>query len=330
MTKICIIGGSGFVGNRLINLIKDNYEIKIIDKKLSKSYPELSVLCDIRNIGCLREVLNGYEIVVHLAAEHTDDVSPFSLYYDVNVQGTKNILEVMDINNIHNLIFTSSVAIYGLNKSNPDEDFPADPFNHYGKSKWQAEEALRDWYEKDPNNRSLTIIRPAVIFGERNRGNVYNLLNQIASGTFIMIGKGMNIKSMVYIENIAAFLKQCIETMKPSYRLYNYVDKPDLNMNDLVRQVEISLNKKIPSLRLPYWLGYLGGFSFDLLARLTGKKYPISTVRIKKFCATTQFDSVAVHRTGFIAPYSISEGLHRTLQYEFLLPVKDQVVYTSE
>ncbi|STH53273.1 UDP-N-acetylglucosamine 4-epimerase (UDP-GlcNAc 4-epimerase) [Escherichia coli] len=53
---------------------------------------------------------------------------------------------------------------------NPDENHPHDPFNHYGKSKWQAEEVLREWYNKAPTERSLTIIRPTVIFGERNRG----------------------------------------------------------------------------------------------------------------------------------------------------------------
>ena len=124
----------------------------------------------------------GKETVVLLAAEHRDD-APVSLYYEVNVQGTQNVLEAMDKANVKNIIFTSSVAIYGLNKQNPDEQHPADPFNHYGKSKWQAEEILRNGTIKT-NNRSLTIIRPTVIFGERNRGNVYNLLNQIASNHF--------------------------------------------------------------------------------------------------------------------------------------------------
>ena len=85
----------------------------------------------------------------------------------------------MDQNGVKNIIFTSSVAVYGLNKKNPNEQRPTDPFNHYGKSKLKAEEVLREWYEKDPENRQVQIIRPTVIFGERNRGNVYNLLKQI-------------------------------------------------------------------------------------------------------------------------------------------------------
>ena len=107
-----------------------------------------------------------------LAAEHRDDVSPISLYYDVNVRGTKNVLDAMDKANVKNIIFTSSVAVYGLNKISPNENHSIDPFNHYGKSKWQAEIIIKNWYEKDPIGKSVTILRPTVIFGERNRGNV--------------------------------------------------------------------------------------------------------------------------------------------------------------
>ena len=123
-----------------------------------------------------------------LAAEHRDDISPKSLYYDVNVKGTKNVLKAMDNAGVKNLIFTSSVAIYGLNKINPDENHPVDPFNHYGKSKWEAELSIKKWYDNNPAGKSITIIRPTVIFGERNRGNVYNLLKQISSGKFLIIG----------------------------------------------------------------------------------------------------------------------------------------------
>jgi nucleoside-diphosphate-sugar epimerase len=63
------------------------------------------------------------------------------------------------------------------------------------------------WQEKDPENRKLVIVRLTVVFGEQNRGNVYNLFRQIASGKFMMIGDGTNRKSMAYVENVAAFLE---------------------------------------------------------------------------------------------------------------------------
>jgi nucleoside-diphosphate-sugar epimerase len=250
------------------------------DKQQNPFFSELTTIGDVRNPADIEKALQEKDAVVLLAAEHRDDVSPTSLYYDVNVQGTKNVLEAMDKAGVKNIIFTSSVAVYGLNKQNPNEEHPADPFNHYGKSKWQAEEVLREWYNQNPQEKSLTIIRPTVIFGERNRGNVYNLLKQIASGKFLMVGKGTNYKSMAYVGNIAAFIKYHLQNTKPGYQVFNYIDKPDLNMNELVSQVEKSLNKHIPSTHFPYWLGMLGGYGFDILGKLTGKKFPVSSVRV--------------------------------------------------
>jgi nucleoside-diphosphate-sugar epimerase len=278
----------------------------------------------------LDEALKSVEVIIHLAAEHRDDVAPTSLYYDVNVEGTKKILNAMDKNNVRSIIFTSSVAVYGLNKDNPNETHKKDPFNHYGKSKSKAEEILIEWYDKDPTNRSLVIIRPTVIFGERNRGNVYNLLKQISSGRFLMIGKGTNKKSMSYVGNIASFIKYQIDHMLPSSSIFNYVDKPDFNMNELVNQVELTMQKTIPSVRIPYWIGLLGGYGIDILSKLTGKKYAVSSVRVKKFCATTQFDATKAHTSGFKAPFKLSEGLHLTLHHEFINQPEDEIIFESE
>jgi len=285
MNNILLIGGSGFIGTHLIDIAKDNFKLTNLDKQVSEKFNSITTIGDVRDTISLSSSMAGQQTVVLLAAEHRDDVSPTSLYYDVNVQGTKNVLAAMDNNGIKNIIFTSSVAIYGLNKQSPNELHPADPFNHYGKSKWLAEEILREWFNKDKENRSLMIIRPTVIFGEYNRGNIYNLLQQIVSGKFLMVGKGNNKKSLAYVGNVAAFIKHCIDTQKPGYNLYNYVDKPDLNMNELIAQIENSLNKKIPAIRFPYWLGMLGGVGFDILSKLTGKTFLVSSVRVKKFCA---------------------------------------------
>lgn len=328
--KVCFVGASGFVGTRLIELVKGDFHLKNVDKQQSHFFPELTVLGDVRDLNSMETELTGFDTVVLLAAEHRDDVSPTSLYYDVNVQGTRNVLAAMKKNGVKNIIFASSVAVYGLNKVNPDESHPEDPFNHYGKSKWQAEEVLREWYNEEPDSRSLTIIRPTVIFGERNRGNVYNLLKQIAGGKFAMVGSGTNYKSMAYVGNIVEFIKYKLLNVEKGYEVYNYVDKPDLNMNQLVAEVEKSLDKKIPSVHLPYAAGMLGGFCFDLLSKVTGKKYAISSVRVKKFCATTQFDATKVHSSGFTAPYTLSEGLDRTLKYEFVHDKKDDITFITE
>jgi nucleoside-diphosphate-sugar epimerase len=329
--KITLIGASGFVGTRLIELLKQkgNHTLRNIDKNNSRFYPEITAIADIRDKEKLKTLLQGQDIVILLAAEHRDDVSPVSLYYDVNVEGTRNVLEAMDACGVKRIIFTSSVAVYGLNKNNPDETHPVDPFNHYGKSKWQAEKVLREWYNKNDEGKTLTIIRPTVIFGERNRGNVYNLLKQISSGRFLKIGSCNNKKSMAYVGNVVALLAYVLENAQGN-NVYNYIDQPDLSMNELIEVVGKSLGKKIPSIKIPYVMGLFGGYCFDILAKLTKRKQTISSVRVKKFCATSQFNATKVHSCGFKAPFTLEEGLARTLQFEFVALSKDNITFVSE
>jgi len=322
-----IIGGSGFVGSFLMKEINSEH-IYNLDKNPSPFFNEKTTIGDIRNVSEIK-IKSDISSVVLLAAEHRDDVSPTSLYYDVNVQGTKNVLDKMDEVGIKHLIFTSSVAIYGLDKVNPNETHPQDPFNHYGKSKWQAEQLIKEWYEKDPKDKSVTIIRPTVIFGERNRGNVYNLLKQISSGRFLMVGKGQNKKSMAYVGNVVAFIKDRLNKAELGYQIFNYADKPDFNMNELVSTIEDRMNLSIPKRKIPYWLGLLGGFCFDLLSVVIRKKLSVSAVRVKKFCATTQFDAAKAH-SSFKAPYSLKDGLDKTLEHEFINPKNDDILFYSE
>jgi nucleoside-diphosphate-sugar epimerase len=219
------------------------------------------------------------------------------------------------------------VAVYGFAPAGTDETGAVNYFNDYGRTKWLAEEKYRAWLVSDPEN-SLTIIRPTVIFGEQNRGNVYNLLRQIAGGKFPMVGKGTNIKSMAYVENVAAFIEYNLHN-PPGERLFNYIDKPDFDMNTLVTAVRRKLGKSDNLFHWPYWMGYTGGICFDLLAKITHKKFSVSSIRVKKFCANTMFESAKVPATAFKPPVSLAEGLERTIKYEFIDKITDQVFYTE-
>jgi nucleoside-diphosphate-sugar epimerase len=315
--KICIIGGSGFVGTRLISLLKEGHELVNLDKANSEAHASLTQIADVRESESFRAQLAGQDAVVLLAAEHRDDVTPTSLYYDVNVQGMRNVLEAMDAQGVKRIVFTSSVAIYGMNQPEPPRETTGEaPFNHYGKSKWEAEQVIQQWIEKG-NGRSALIVRPTVIFGEGNRGNVYNLLKQIYTGKFLMIGNGRNRKSMAYVGNIVAFIKHKLEVGFSGVEIYNYVDTPDFDMNTLVSEIYRHKGQSAPKLRIPYPIGILGGYCFDLLARVTGKKLPISSIRVKKFCSSTEINSDKLDASGFERPVDFKEGLQRTLSHEF-------------
>ena len=314
--KILIIGGSGFVGSFLIELL-EKYNVENLDKNSSPFYNKITTIGNILNIDQINKSMKNTSCVVLLAAEHKDNVQPKSLYYDVNVNGTINVLKSMQKHNVNNLIFTSSVAVYGLNKNNPDEESKKDPFNDYGKSKMLAENEIQKWFGLDPKNKSATILRPTVIFGERNRGNVYNLLKQIASNKFLMIGNGNNKKSMAYVRNVVSFIKYNIDNPPNSLQIYNYVDKPDYTMNKLVFRVQDFLNKRPFNLKIPFYFALYIGYLMDMISYLSKKNLLISSVRIKKFCATTSFSSNKLDEI-FSPPFSVEDGLKNTLEYEFL------------
>ena len=327
MKKILIIGGSGFVGSSLIKNLDVNKIINF-DKNKSPFFSKITTIGNVLDKNKMEHLFKNVDSVILLAAEHRDDISPSSIYYNVNVQGTKNVLELMTKYKVNKIVFTSSVAVYGLNKKYPNECCKPDPFNHYGKSKLQAEQAINQWYKDNSDEKSVTIIRPTVIFGERNRGNVYNLLKQVYSKKFLMIGNGFNKKSMCYIENISSFIKNRLESNQLGFNIYNYVDKPDYSMNELLSQTKKTLDLDIPEIKIPYFLGLLAGYFFDFMAILSNKKLAVSSVRVKKFCATTNFDAKKAHSV-FDAPYTINEGLNRTLNYEFI-GKSDDILFFSE
>lgn len=326
--KITVVGGSGFVGTNLCQqLALKQQDFEIIDLKMSNQFPDKCKIADVRDVEALRNTITG-DVVVNLAAVHRDDVRDIQEYQRTNVDGAENVALVCSEKAINKIVFTSTVAVYGFAEPGTDETGQINPFNEYGRTKFAAEEKLREW-QLDGQN-ALIIVRPTVIFGEGNRGNVYNLLKQIASGKFLMVGAGENKKSMAYIGNVTAFLEACIATDQ-KYGVYNYVDTPDLSMNELVSQIRGKLNGKVGvGLRLPYWLGIILGYAADFIANLSGKNLPVSSIRVKKFASSTEFRSAKFKLDEFKAPFSLSDGIIRTLQSEFLSPDPNREVFYTE
>jgi nucleoside-diphosphate-sugar epimerase len=320
MKKVCLIGGSGFVGTRLINRLKNRpwqFDILNLDKNASEQFPDLTRLADVRSPEQLSQIPRG-AILVNLAAEHRDDVQPVSLYHDVNVIGAKNLCDAARSCNVKKIIFTSSVAVYGFAPVGTGENGRVAPFNEYGRTKFEAEEVFRCWYEESPLDRTLIIIRPTVIFGEGNRGNVYNLLRQLASRRFVMVGSGRNRKSMAYVENVAAFIEFSLDGFAPGCHLFNYVDAPDFTMNDLVSRVNDIMGRRAErNWRIPYVVGIAAGALFDFVSVILRKKFIVSAVRVKKFCADSVYSS-SVAATGFQRPVDLERALEQTVRSEFL------------
>lgn len=313
---IGIIGGSGFIGRVLTSLLSGaGAPIRIVDRVAADLPGVEMVQADVRDRAALTEALAGCTMLYNLAAEHRDDVRPKSLYDEVNTGGAASTVAAAEAHGIERIVFASSVAIYGDAEDELDEDAPPKPFNDYGRTKLEAERVFLDWAAGGPA-RSLTIVRPTVVFGQDNRGNVYELLAQIARGRGVVIGHGRNRKSIAYVKNVAGFLAH-VRAQPPGVHVYNYADKPDLEMNRLVELVQTVFGRSGRVRRIPYPLALAVGYGCDLLAGLTRQSFPVSAVRVRKYCANTRFANRRALETGFVPSHSLEDALIETIRHEF-------------
>ena len=320
--QVLILGGSGFIGTRLAELLIERaVQVRIGDLTQSIAFPHRWASCDVTDSASIARLLRPKSAIVNLAAEHRDDVRPLSRYHQVNVGGAIEVCKAARASGVQKIIFTSSVAVYGLHQHAVGENGPFEPFNEYGKTKLEAEAIYRAWAEEDPT-RTLVIVRPTVVFGETNRGNVYNLLRQVANGRFFMVGSGTNIKSMAYVGNVAAFLAHSL-AICPGVHVSNYVDGPDMNTQDLIAHINHCLGRRRKAPRIPKSLALAGGHLLDVAAQISGRTFPISAIRVRKFCATTQFRADRVPQLGFRPEFTLAEALARTVEFEFRESNKD-------
>lgn len=312
MKRILIVGGSGFIGTHLTaRLLALGHHVAIFDKAPSAAYPQLVTIGDVRDAPALAAAAAHRDCIINLAAEHADDVRPQSRYFEVNVDGARNLVRAALECAVPRLIFLSTVALYGLDAPCADESAPPRPFNAYARSKVAAEKVYMDWVAAAPAC-SLLVLRPTVVFGEGNRGNVYNLIEQIRRHRFVMIGAGRNRKSLAYVGNLVEFIARHIDGA-PGHELYNYADPPDPTMRELVARIRVLLGQSGRMWSVPYWVGLAAGYAGDVLALLRRRSCAISSVRVRKFCAATQVASARLDATDFARPYTLDEGLAHTI-----------------
>ncbi len=317
--KALVIGGSGFIGSRLIPaLTARGHDVSNYDRVQSLLLP--TKIGDVTNTGSLVTAAEGHEVIINLAAAHRDDVRPVSVYDIVNVDGARSVVAAAERAGITRIVFTSTVAIYGLDNENAAEYSTPEPFNDYGRTKLEAEAVYRSWASEDPD-RTLVIVRPCVVFGEGNRGNVYNLARQVASGRFIMVGSGENKKSMSYVGNIAEYLADAMSS-PPGIHTTNYADKPDLSTRELIAVIQDAVGIRGTRIRLPVPIGFAAGYAFDLASRVTGRTFPISAIRIRKFVSETTVNTDRLDSSGYEPRYSLTESIRRTIETEF--PVSER------
>ena len=310
MENFLITGGSGFIGHHFHEEIHEkniiNYDIQPPFLEKSSEFVQGSILEECK----LNEALGGVDIVLHLAATHFDFQDN---YFQTNVDGTVNLLKQMSENNVDKLVFYSSVAVFGALNDGVTEDVTPLPNLPYGESKFQAEKLIEAWAKED-NSRSVLIIRPAVVYGAYNFGNVFNLIKQIDSGFFMNIGDGKNIKSIVYVKNLVYYTLTLMRDMKPGVSIYNAIDSPNYGIFDLTSIIAEKLGKKPPA-KLPLSVAKLFALPFDLLNVLTGKDIIINSTRIEKFTSSTHFIPKKLEEEGIKQKIPIGDAIKETIDW---------------
>jgi nucleoside-diphosphate-sugar epimerase len=310
--SVLVIGGAGFVAGFLVPALRERgWTVRTLDKLEHSHDGAQSWIGDVRDPTTLRVPMAGCDLIINLAAEHRDDVRPLSLYDDVNIGGAKIVCDVATECGITRQIFTSSVAVYGTQPAAITEDSPHDFFNDYGRTKHFAEMEYQKWRDADPQN-TVVFVRPTVIFGPGNRGNVYNLLRQIKHGPFVMFGNGNNRKSMACVENIAGLITH-LSTADFGNEVYNYADKPDFSMTELVAFADEVLGRSGGRRSVPGWIGIAGGQMADVASFVLRRPLPVSAVRVRKFMMRSEISKDKVLSTGFVPSVDMRDALRRML-----------------
>jgi nucleoside-diphosphate-sugar epimerase len=317
--RILITGGGGFIARYFVaRLAREGIALRLYDlvpPDWDAGNAEV-VIGDVRDGPTLLRAAAGCEAVLHLAAAHHDSGIAPRTYFDVNAGGARTLCDVLERLRIGNVCFLSSVAVYGSAAEPRGEETLPCPSSPYGASKLEAETVFARWAGAAPGRRAL-VIRPPVVFGAGNFANMYALIRQIASGRFVQIGPGRNIKSLVYVENLVeATLLAWRRAGAPPFEIVNVVDKPDLTSREIAETVYQALGRAPPRHHIPLGVGLALGLPFDAFSFITGVPLPVSTARIRKYAAAqTKFEADKLAGLGFRPAVGLREGLRRMVRW---------------
>jgi GlcNAc-P-P-Und epimerase len=315
--NILITGGSGFIGSYFNEKLTNHDKVINFDLREPINPTEhLFVKGDLRRLDDVENVISNHKIekIIHLAAAHHDFGIEPDEYFETNEAGTKILCEIASKYKIKDIIFYSSVAVYGDNKTPSHEEMDPIPSNDYGCSKLAAEKVLKEWVSESQERRVI-VIRPCLVYGPRNVANMYNLIKQIDSGKFFNVGKGDNVKSICYVENIVEATLYVDEHINESgFHVFNYADEPQLTSKQTANHIANCLGKKDQS-SFPIWLLLLAALPFDIIIKITGKNLPVSTARVKKFATETYHKAEKIRLFGFKSTYDNYQGLKKMVEW---------------
>ena len=302
-----VTGANGFIGTTLCNrLMADGSSVRAAVRRSTAIVPGTVpvVLGDLSGSTRWDEALEGVTHVVHLAARvHVmRDVSRDSReeFRRVNVEATLALARQAADARVQRFVFVSSIKVNGEGRERPyterDASSPRDP---YAESKWEAEEGLRR-VERE-TGLAVTIVRPPLVYGPGVQANFRRLMSAIHRGLPLPFGGVRNVRSMIYVENLADALARCLKHPSAAGRTFLVSDGEDVGTADLIKLLALAMGRRPRLIHVPPML-------LRAAARLAGKRHEID-----RLIGSLMVDSREIRdRLGWLPPVSLRDGLTAT------------------
>jgi len=329
LKRILVTGATGFIGSKLVEtLVADGYHVKVLIRRPSAvSVPEkLSVEVeygDVRNSESVERAVKDVDIVYHLAAIRGEKLLPRERYWDINVKGTKNILEASYKAGIEKFVYCSTEGVLGwFNNPPADESWPYKPIGMYHVTKAEAEKLVKRYmYEKQ---LPATIIRPVIAYGPTDRGIIFKIARLIKKGMFVFLGHGDFKLHLVYIDNLIQGLQLAGERKCSIGQTYIIADEKPIIFDRLIQIIAETLNVQIPKIHVPIWSAKLVGLmlenTYKALLSLGIKKFgddPILTPMKVDILSKERFYNIskAKRELGYTPTTDTEKGIFFTVEW---------------
>lgn len=314
--KTCLVtGASGFMGANLCNeLVKQGARIKaLLHVDLQGCWDE-KVVCNLGEDDVPESIMQDVDIVFHLAGlahSLTNNSSKDYLYYKINVDGTKALLDAAKLADVKRFIFFSSVkAMCEENNNCLNESFIPKPVTAYGMSKLEAEKlVLNGGYVIDP-----TVLRLVMVYGNTNKGNLPRMINFVSKRWFLPFPKTLNKRSMIHVDDVIDGAILAATNQSSGGEVYILSDGVYYSTREIYELICKSLNKEIPPWCIPVFVYVLIAKFGGVLNDIIGKRIFFDTDNLQKLVGNSFFSSEkAMSELGFAPVRSLSNSIANIL-----------------
>jgi GlcNAc-P-P-Und epimerase len=326
MKTVVLFGGTGFIGTHLAqHLLKHNLAetIYLVDLNEPRDFPHTRLLDSGLKSGRVvfaahdirRPVPPGIlpdkaDVIFNLAAVHREPGHLPKEYFETNLPGAESVCEWASRVECRMLVFTSSISAYGPSCERMTETSLPAPKTPYGNSKLAAEKIHMDW-QAAQEGRKLLILRPGVIFGPGERGNVTRLVRSLVKGYFVYLGNRKTVKAGGYVKELCLVVMFGMEAMQKADRsvlLINFTMDPPPTVEEMVNAILRILGKARYPLSVPSKL--LLGLSYPLLLveRVFGIKLSINPVRVRKLTSSNNVWPEELRSLGYKYTYTLESA----------------------